>query len=116
MEDDLNDLQPGDLSRLKIPWHKKLLLKFFPRLFLKMSAREMDIDYSIVVKAGEIFGDGKKIHIQPLSGQNRGFIIFVDNKISYWFFQEGDHFEYDGFEMGEYDDGDVQVFDGLKRS
>ncbi|MEK7065330.1 MAG: hypothetical protein AAB963_02700 [Patescibacteria group bacterium] len=79
MSEDL-DLESGDMSRLNIPWHKKLILKFFP--------------------------------LQPLSGNDgRGFIIFVDNKISFWFFQDGDHFKYDGFEMGEYGDGNVQVFD-----
>lgn len=76
----------------------------------------MSLDDKSIEWAERLFGN-KKIHIKPLSSNNgRGFIIFVDNKMSFWFFQNGDHFEYDGFEIGEYDDGNVQVFDDLDRN
>lgn len=45
----------------------------------------MALDDSVINYAEKLFGNGKKIHIQPLSGNDgRGFIIFVDNKISLW--------------------------------
>ena len=111
MQDDFEDIPVGDMSNLDIPWYKKMILKFFPHLFLKWHAGHMNIDDKMISYAQNLFAD-KKIHIQPLSGvSGRGFIIFVDNKISFWFFQDENHFVYDGFEMGEYDDGDVTVFD-----
>lgn len=116
MPEDFDDLEPGDMSQLDIPWYQKAILKISPRLFMRWQACKTDLDYSLVERAEELFGKGKRIHIQPLSGvSGRGFILFIDNKVSFWFYQNGDHFEYDGFEMGEYDDGDVLVFDGLKQ-
>lgn len=108
------DLESADIGQLNIPWYKKFLFRFFPRLFMKLEARKMALDDGTIESAERLFGNDKKIHIQPLSGEDgRGFIIFVDNKISFWFFQDGGHFKYDGFEMGKYDDGNVQVFDGV---
>lgn len=114
-EEEIDGLKPGDTNRLNIPWHQKLLMKISPRLFIKMSANDLGLDYKKVDLAFKLFKDSK-IHIQPLSGvAGRGFIVFIDNKLSLWFNQDGDCFKYDGFEMGEYDDGEVTVFDGIKK-
>jgi len=94
-------LEAGNFKEADIPWHKKLLLKISPRLFFKMESKEIGIDSSKIDLADKLFGDAKRIDIRPLSGGSRGFIIFLDNKFSLWFFQEGDHSVYDGFEMGE---------------
>ena len=48
-----------------------------------------------------------------MAGQNRGLIITLDQKFTLWFFQDGDHFVYDGFEIGEYEKGDVTIFDSI---
>lgn len=109
----IDDLKPGDMSQLPFPWWKKILLKFFPKSFMKLTAWELDIDEDAIDYAEKLFRD-KKIHLEPLSGTGgRGFIISIDNKMTLWFYQDGDHFVYDGFEMGEYDDGDVTVVDRL---
>lgn len=98
--EEFDDIEPGDMSRLDFPWYKKLLLKFFPHVFMRLEASKLGLDDDMIDNAEHLFA-GKKIHIQPLSGvSGRGFIIFVDNKMSFWFFQDGDHFVYDGFEMG----------------
>lgn len=116
MTDELKDLKLGDMDQLDFPWHKKFLLKFFPRWFMKLTAKELKLDDSMIENAQKLFG-GKKVYIQPLAGVGgRGFIIFVDSKMSFWFFQDGGHFKYDGFEMGEYDDGEVTIFDNLIKS
>jgi len=113
--EEIDGLKAGDTSRLGIPWYHKLLLKVAPSLFMKVWASSMDLDYKKVDSAYKLFHDAK-IHIQPLSGiTGRGFIVFIDNKLSLWFNQNGDHFKYDGYEMGEYDGGEVTVFDAIRR-
>jgi hypothetical protein len=106
-------IEIGDPREFKISWWDRLTMRFFPKFFLKSSAKELGLDGKKIDLAYDIF-EGTKIHIEPLSGSSRGFIITLDNKLSLWFLQDGDHFEFDGIEMGEYEDGDVTVFDNLK--
>lgn len=103
-----------DISKLKISWYDKLLVKFFPVQFFNRQTKKMGIDDKLIDLSFELF-QGKKIHIKPYRAGSRGFIINLDNKFTLWFNQEGDHFVFDGFEIGEYDDGDVTVFDNLNR-
>ncbi len=78
-------------------------------------ARKQGLNSKKIKYADKLFRDTKRIDIQPLSGSDgRGFIIFLDNQLSLYFYQDGDHFYFDGFEIGEYDSGDVKVFDGLR--
>lgn len=89
-------------------------MRFAPRLFLKYAAKEQGLSQKKIDQVMELFGDAKRIDIQPLSSRSgRGFIIFLDNKLSLHFYQDGDHFYYDGLEVGEYENGNVTVFDGL---
>jgi hypothetical protein len=112
-DEEIDGLKPGDMSRLNIPWHQKLLLKIAPRLFMKSFAKNLDLDFEKVEMAMQLF-EGAKVHIQPMSGaRGRGFILCLDNKLTLWFHQDGTCFKYDGHEMGEYDDGEVTVFDRL---
>jgi len=110
---DKSEFEDGmELTDETLPWYLKSLAKLSPRLFFGYFAREnkvnsKDLDYSF-----KLF-ENKKVHIQPLSG-SRGFIITLDNNLTLWFYQDGDHFIYDGFEMGEYEDGDVTVLDNFK--
>lgn len=99
---------------MKLNIFTKLFLKFFPKTFLKFAASKQGIDDKKLDYADKLFGNCKRIDIQPLSGKNRGFIITLDNKLSLWFFQDGDSFKFDGYEVGEYDNGEITVFDGLK--
>jgi hypothetical protein len=98
------------VSEFKIPRYKKFLMKYFPGLFLRLFGKEIGLDNKKIGHAYKLFEDAE-IHIQPLSGGSRGFILTLDNKLTLWFYQDGDHFKFDGIEMGEYDDGDVTVFD-----
>ena len=98
-----------------IPWYERLLMRFSPKLFLKLHASKLDIKTDKIDLAYKLFGEAARIDIQPLSGTGgRGFIISLDNKFTLWFYQDGDHFKFDGIEMGEYENGEVTVFDGLK--
>ena len=99
---------------MRIHWSTKLFIKFFPQTFLKFSARKQGIDPRKLDWADKLFADCQRIDIQPTSGGSRGFILTLDNKLTLWFFQDGDHFTFDGYEMGEYDSGEVTDFDQLR--
>jgi hypothetical protein len=108
-------IEAGDPKKIKISWYHRLAMKFSPKLFLKWSAREMGLDEKKIDLAYKLFDDSS-VHIEPLSGGARGFIVTLDNKLNLWFYQDGDHFKFDGIEMGEYGSGDVTVFDNLKKN
>lgn len=54
-----------------------------------------------------------RIDIEPLSGDGRGFRLITDRRTAFYFRQDGDGFEYDGYEVGEYGKGDVTLFDDI---
>ncbi|MFH0829320.1 MAG: hypothetical protein V1907_04045 [Candidatus Kerfeldbacteria bacterium] len=100
---------------MKITRYSKLLFKLWPQLFFHQFARKIGINNPAFEQAHELFDKVERIDLFPLNGSNsRGFMIVLDGKTSLWFYQDGDHFKYDGFEMGEYEKGDVTIFDCLK--
>ncbi|OGB73383.1 hypothetical protein A3K24_00700 [candidate division Kazan bacterium RIFCSPHIGHO2_01_FULL_44_14] len=101
------------MANRKISWHRKLLLKLWPWAAFRLFAKELGVANPVFDKAHEIFGDTHRIDLYPTAGTKRGFILVLDLKTALYFYQDGDHFEYDGFEMGEYDKGDVTVFDNI---
>ena len=105
----------NDFEKLKVDWFTKLIMRFAPRTFLRRAAKKQGVDEDKIDYATKLFGDAKRIDIQPLSSRSgRGFVIYLDNNFSLHFYQDGDHFYFDGFEMGEYDNGDVTIFDKLE--
>jgi hypothetical protein len=99
---------------LKLNFLTKTLMRLAPISFLHYAARQQGVDDNKIDYAYKLFADAKRIDIQPLSGEGgRGFIVFLDCSLSLYFYQDGDHFYYDGFEIGEYGKGEVTVFDRL---
>lgn len=91
----------------------KAFFRFLPQGFLRYAAWRQGVRIKKLGYAEKLFADCRSIDIQPLSGGNRGFILFLDRQFSLWFFQDGDHFIFDGYEIGEYEAGEVTVFDRL---
>ncbi len=98
----------------QIPIYKKLLLKFWPKMAMKILAQEIGIENIIFDKLHEVFAKSQRVDIFPAFSNSRGFILVIDNQTALFFYQDGDKFVYDGFEMGEYEKGDVTVFDSLR--
>lgn len=99
------------MGEIKINWSTKLFLKFWPSLAMKQLAKKIGINNPIFNQAHKLFSKVERIDILPLRGSPRGFMIVIDKETALYFYQDGDHFVYDGYEMGEYDKGDVTVFD-----
>jgi hypothetical protein len=108
--EEIDGLKPGDMSRLKLSRWEKFKLRFFPMWALKGFANRLGVGDSVLDNLHKIFVKTNRIDLVPLRG-SRGFMIILDGKMSLWFYQDGDHFKYDGFELGEYDRGDVTIFD-----
>ena len=102
-----------DKYQFEIGRFTKLLLKFWPKLSMKRMAQKMGIENPIFDKVHEIFSQIKRVELLPLQSGNRGFMLVLDSKTTFYFYQDGDHFIYDGFEMGEYEKGDVTIFDNI---
>lgn len=99
---------------MQINWLDKLLLKTWPKFEMRRMAKRMVIDNVIFDKLHEVFDKVERVDIFPSGGNKRGFILVLDRQTALFFYQDGDHFEYDGFEMGEYNKGEVTIFDSLK--
>jgi hypothetical protein len=109
----IDGLKPGDTSRLKLSRWEKFKFKFFPMCALRSFIRRAGTDDFILYNLHKIFIKTARIDLIPLSG-SRGFMIILNGKMSLWFYQDGDHFKYDGFEAGEYGNGEVTIFDKFK--
>lgn len=108
-------LKESDVESLKLPWWQKLLMKFWPALFMRLMARQMKVKNVIFDKLHEVFDKTERVDLFSLnSSDSRGFLLVLDQQTALYFYQDGDHFKYDGFEMGEYEKGDVTIFDKLK--
>ncbi len=100
-------------EEIKISWFTKLLLKFWPNLAMKRFAKKIWINNSLFDKAHELFLKVKRIDFLPTGAETRGFVLVLNRKTALYFYQDGDHFAYDGYEMGEYEKGDVTIFDNI---
>lgn len=98
----------------KISVLDKLFMRFWPAMFFRKEARKAGVNPWFLEQGQKLFSKSKNIDIFPLGPEGgRGFILVIDNHTSFWFYQDGDHFAYDGFEMGEYGNGDVTIFDEM---
>ncbi len=113
--DDLKEIDRGFLEQTKVSWLTKILLGISLSWGMARLARELNspcIEAS--KKAHALFQKVERVDFVPSRSTMRGFQIILDGLLSLYFSQEGDHFVYDGFEMGPYDEGDVTVLDKLR--
>ncbi len=125
--DEFEDFNPEDVDiddiefnfkKLKesgASWFTCLLLRVRPMWGMARLARELGFESKHMEKANDLFFGVEKIDIVPLRGSGqRGFQIILDRDTALYFYQDGDHFVYDGSEVGKYDKGDVTIFDDKK--
>ena len=102
---------------MKVNWFTTLSFKLWPQLTMKYMGRRMGIQDPVFDRLHQVFERVGRIDIFPFSPKQsgqRGCMIVLDRKTALYFYQDGDHFIYDGFEMGEYEKGKVTVFDNLR--
>ena len=107
-------LKTEEFKENNVSWFTRALLRIWPAKGLSRLAKEFGMDPKLMEKAGNLFSEIKRVDIVPsLSGQ-RGFQIILNKSTALYFYQDGDHFVFDGAETGEYESGDVTVFDRLR--
>lgn len=94
---------------LKINRFAQFIYRHIPKYWIWRIIRARKIDPSFLL-IDRLLRRYTKVHIAPLRN-SRGFLLTLDGQVSLWFNQEGNYFEYDGWEIGEYRDGDVTVLD-----
>lgn len=116
--DDLKEIEEIDrafLERAKVSWLTKVLLGISLSWGMSRLARELSLPgIETSKKAHALFQKVGRVDFIPSRSSMRGFQIILDGLLSLYFSQEGDHFVYDGFEMGPYDEGDVTILDKLR--
>ncbi len=106
-----------DFKNLKesgVSWWTRILLRISPLRGVKRLSRELGVDPDLAEKAHEVFSGAKRIDIISSQSGERGFQLIIDGSTALYFYQHGDHFVYDGWENGEYEKGDITVFDGKR--
>jgi|GEM_PF-2885773 len=100
-----------NLRESGVSWWTLILLKISPTHGIKRLSRELGVDTDFADKAHELFSKTEKIDIVPLKSGLRGFRLIINGSTALYFYQDGDHFVYDGFEVGKYEKGDITIFD-----
>jgi hypothetical protein len=118
--DNLDDLNPEtimfDMKNFKrsgVSWFTRLLLRFWPRKGVVRLAREFGLNSGLMEEAESLFSRVKRVDLVPSRSGERGFQIILNRSTALYFYQDGDHFVYDGSEAGEYAGGDVTVLDDV---
>ncbi len=102
------------LQEQGVSWFTRLLLKISPTRGILRVARELGYRTDMVEQGDALFGKAERVDLIPSESGQRGFILILNKNTTFYFYQDGDHFVYDGFETGEYEGGDVTVFDGRR--
>ena len=89
----------------------RILMRISPLRGVKRLSRKFGVDPDVADRAHELFKKSERIDIAPSKSGLRGFQLIIDGSTALYFYQDGDHFVYDGFEGGEYGKGDVTIFD-----
>lgn len=100
---------------MQVHWWTKILLKVRPALVMRRFARELGIKGPVFDQAHALLSGVDRIDLFPARTNERGFLLVLDRKTALYFYQDGDHFVYDGYEMGRYAKGDVTIFDRVQR-
>lgn len=103
------------MNEIKIGWFTKLMFKFWPELAMTSLAKKMGIRNPLFGEIQGLFSQVRRVDLLPLRSGYRGFKVVLDRKTALYFCQDGDHFVFDGFEMGQYEKGNVTLFDDLGR-
>lgn len=103
---DFKNLREGGVD-----WWTRALLRIAPLRGIRRLSRQLGVDPDVADTANALFANVERVDIVPTRIGMRGFQLIVDQSTSLHFYQDGDHFIYDGFENGAYEKGDVTVFD-----
>lgn len=85
-------------------WIDSILQHLLPGLWIKRVCRKMGISKS-PLELHQALSEFEHVYVIPSKSGIRGFRLVLDDEIALYFFQNDDHFEYDGWEVGKYNKG-----------
>jgi hypothetical protein len=109
-----NNAPETEEKRYPLPWVTRFLFRLSPILGTRSLLRLLNFDVKLIDRANDLFLNAETIDIHPVKSSSRGFVLTLNREISFFFYQNGGSFAYDGFEVGEYEPGDVHIFDKIK--
>lgn len=81
---------------------------------MKFMAKKMGVENPKFDRAHDVFADVGRVDIHPFKAGARGFALVLEGRTALYFIQEDDHFIYKGYEMGDFDKGDITLFDKFR--
>jgi hypothetical protein len=107
-----------NIKKNELPQFKSRTFRFIAKYFswpLRMFLRGITwIQMRPLKKVHAFLAKSERIDIVPLRSGRRGFIIIVDQTKALHFYQDGNGFQYEGYEIGYFEKGDVAIFDDIK--
>lgn len=86
------------------PWFKKLL-RTAPVDAFGLVAESEGLSADLFDHARELFSAVQRIEFCPIgTKKDPGWKLILDHKLSLWFYQQGDTYRFDGWEIGDYSD------------
>ena len=89
-------------------WLRKTFMRPYYFMMVRTKLHKISGLHEELAKSG-------RVDIFPFKGGGRGFMLVLYKKDALYFHQDGDHFAYDGCETGEYENGDVTIFDNIEK-
>ena len=112
VEDGVDFFGSHEFNEMKIGWFTRFMLRVLPRYGIHRIAKICGfLTPDVCWKLHDIFACVGRVDVIPSRSGSRGFSIVLDNLFALYFNQDGDHFAYDGYEFGDYENGDVTIFD-----
>ncbi len=110
---DPDEIDAEFLERAGASWLTRKLLAVSFGMGMRRLAKELsEPGLGMSKRANALFDQVRRVDVAPSDSPGfRGFQMVIDGVLSLYFSQDGDHFVYDGFEVGYFEDGDVTVFD-----
>lgn len=99
------------MKKIRPSIYNRILFKINPKIGFRKLLKSNGAENESYEKLHDVFSKTKRADIFKTAGGERGFILILDQKTALFFYQDGDHFKYDGFEIGEYGKGEVAIFD-----
>jgi hypothetical protein len=109
---ELKEIDADFLKRARVSWITRMLLSVSLSWGMSRLVRELGMSgVEASRRAHSLFAKVDRVDVFPSRSGMRGFHVVLDGTLALFFCQDGDHFVYDGFEMGPYEAGDVTIFD-----
>lgn len=91
----------------------RFLDEYFPALVDAIAWMSGGAGYRNLSRLHRALSASERVDLIPFDWGRRGFVVLLDHEVALHFTQDGDGFAYAGYDTGDFDAGDVTLFDDL---